>query len=77
MNSFLEKLNAIGKKCFHFIDGNFVTPISRAIYFLFEKFKNNPIHVEKFLNRPLVLVYISLGLAIVTFFFESTSKSFI
>lgn len=68
MNNIVEKIGKLGKKIFHFIDEKFVTPISRAIYFLFEKFKNNPIHVEKFLNRPLVLVYISLGLAIVTFF---------
>jgi len=64
----MNSLKKVLKKIFYWLDDKFITPISRAIYFLFEKFKNNPIHLEKFLNRPLVLVYISLGLAITTFF---------
>ncbi len=67
MNKILSKLGKFFKKCYQILDEKFVTPISRAIYFLFEKFKNNPIHLEKFLNRPIVLVYISLALAITVF----------
>ncbi len=63
MNKFILFL----KKIYGVIDTKFITPLSRAIYFLYEKLKNNPIHVEKFLNRPLVLVYISLALAVVVF----------
>ncbi len=63
----MNKLLKLFKKLYQWLDRNFITPISRGLYFLFEKFKNNPIHVEKFLNRPLVLVYISLGLAVIVF----------
>ena len=68
MNKFGKKIGKILKKLYKVLDKRFVTPISRALFFLFEKLKNNPIHVEKFLNRPIVLVYISLGLAVTTFF---------
>ncbi len=63
MNKFIHIL----KKLYQILDQKFITPISRAIYFLYEKLKNNPIHVEKFLNRPLTLVYISLALAVIVF----------
>ncbi len=68
MNKIVKVIGRFFKNCFHLLDDKFITPISRAIYFLFEKFKNNPIHLEKILNRPIVLVYISLALAVVTFF---------
>ena len=68
MNKIGRALGRFFKKCYQIIDSKFVTPISRAIYFLFDKLKNNPIHLEKFVSRPKVLVYISLALAIVTFF---------
>lgn len=64
----MSKVKSILKKSYVLFDEKFITPISRAIYFLFEKFKNNPIHVEKFLNRPMILVYVSLFLAIAVFF---------
>ncbi len=64
----MNKLVKVFKKLYNFIDAKFITPLSRAIYFLYEKLKNNPIHVEKFLNRPLVLVYMSLAFAVVVFF---------
>ena len=68
MNKIGRALGRFFKKCYQIIDSKFVTPISRAIYFLFDKLKNNPIHLEKFMSRPKVLVYISLALAVVTFF---------
>jgi len=67
MNKFMEKILNILKKIYNFIDTKFITPISHAIYYLYDKFKNNPIHIEKFLNKPMVLVYISLILAVITF----------
>lgn len=68
MNKLGSKLKKILIKCYNFLDKSFVTPISRAIYFLFDKIKNNPLHIEKFLSRPKILVYLSLGLALATFF---------
>lgn len=68
MNKIGRAFKNIGKKLYKLLDEAFITPISRAIYFLFDKLRNNPVHVEKFLNRPIVLVYISLALAIAVFF---------
>jgi len=68
MNRIWNKIKKIFLKLYEILDTKFIVPISRAIYFLFEKFKNNPVHVEKFLNRPKILVYISLALAVITFF---------
>lgn len=68
MNKIGQRIIKFLKKCYEILDEKFVTPISRAIYFLFEKQKNNPIRLEKFLNRPKTLIYISLILAAVTFF---------
>ena len=67
MSKIGKKIGKFLKKCYQILDEKFITPISRAIYFLFEKFKNNPVHLEKFLNQPLILVYISLILAVTTF----------
>ncbi len=68
-------MNKIGKgiakifiKLYRLLDEKFITPLSRAIYYLFEKFKSNPIHMEKILSKPKILVYISLALAVTTFF---------
>ena len=52
MNKLGSKLKKVLMKCYNFLDKSFVTPISRAIYFLFDKIKNNPLHIEKFLSRP-------------------------
>ena len=68
MSKLGKKIGKLFVKIYRFIDEKFITPLSRAIYFLFEKLKDNPIHVEKLLNRPRVLVYVSLILATITFF---------
>ena len=68
MNKLGKALMKILKKLYKVLDNVLITPISRAIYFLFNKLKNNPIHLEKFLNRPIVLVYVSLILAVTVFF---------
>ena len=68
MSKLGKKIVKFFSKIYKFIDEKFITPFSRALYFLFEKLKDNPIHVEKLLNRPRILVYVSLILAVVTFF---------
>ena len=56
------------KGIYKFIDKHLITPISRAIFYLMDKIRNNPIHVEKFLNRSQVLLFLSLIMAVITFF---------
>ena len=68
MSKIGKKIGKALKKIYQLLDEKLITPISRAIYYLYEKAKDNPIHVEKLLNRPKILVYVSLVLAIVTFF---------
>ena len=53
---------------YRIVDKLIVTPISRAIYYLNKKLKNNTSHIEKILNRPSILVYLSLVFAIIVFF---------
>lgn len=64
----MNKIKRIFKALYKLLDTKIITPISRAIYYLFDKLKNNPIHVDKFLNRPKVLLYFSLALAVLVFF---------
>ena len=55
------------KAIYKFLDKIIVTPISRAIYYLSKKLKSNTSHIEKILNRPSILVYLSLVFAVVVF----------
>ena len=55
------------KAIYKFLDKIIVTPISRAIYYLSKKLKSNTSHIEKILNRPNILVYLSLVFAVVVF----------
>lgn len=68
MNKILKKIGKLLKAIYNFIDKIIVTPISRAIYYLNKKLKNNTSHIEKILNRPNVLVYLSLAFAVIVFF---------
>ena len=52
---------------YRIVDKLIVTPISRAIYYLNKKLKSNTSHIEKILNRPSILVYLSLAFAIIVF----------
>lgn len=54
-------------KMYKALDKAFITPISRAIFYLLDKLRSNPFHVERFLNRPQLLLYVSLILAVTTF----------
>ncbi len=55
-------------KLYSIIDILIVTPISRIIFKISDKFKNNSNKLEKILNRPNILLYISLIFAIGVFF---------
>ncbi len=67
MRKLLSGIKKLILKFYHFLDRTFITPISRAVFYLLDKLRNNPFHVERFLNRPQILLYVSLGLAILTF----------
>ena len=56
------------------IDKIIITPISRLIYRINEILKNNSGRLEKILNRPNILIYVSLFCAIALFLFVD-SKS--
>lgn len=68
MNKILKKIGKLLKAIYNFIDKIIVTPISRAVYYLNKKLKNNTSHIEKILNRPNILVYLSLAFAVIVFF---------
>ncbi len=55
------------KKIYNFIDKFIVVPISRAVYYLSKKFKKNQGKLDKILNRPHFLIYLSLIIAVVLF----------
>lgn len=55
------------KKIYKFIDKRIVVPISRMIYFISKKWKKNQGQLDKILNRPHFLIYLSLVIAIVIF----------
>ena len=55
------------KKIYSFIDKCIVIPISRVVYYLSKKFKKNQGKLDKVLNRPHFLIYLSLIIAVVLF----------
>ncbi|MEG0799408.1 MAG: CdaR family protein [Bacilli bacterium] len=65
MKKFLSK---IGKGLINFFDKFIITPISRVVYLVNDKFGKKPKGVDRFLNKPSTLLYISLALAFLTFF---------
>lgn len=68
MSKIFKPFIKLFKVIYNFLDKIIVTPISRAIYYLNKRFKSNTSHVEKILNRPNVLVYLSLAFAVIVFF---------
>lgn len=60
------------KKIYKFIDQKIVVPISRFIYYLSKKFKKNQGKLDKLLNRPHFLIYLSLFLAVIMFILIDT-----
>ena len=55
------------KKVYSIIDKFIVVPISRAIYYLSKKVKKNQGKLDKILNKPNFLIYMSLVLAVIMF----------
>ena len=58
---------AIFKLIYRLIDKFIVVPLSRLVYRINELLRNNSGKVERILNRPNVLIYVSLFLAIAVF----------
>lgn len=56
------------KGIYAFLDRILITPISRIIFKIYDKLKNNSNKIEKILNRPHILLYLSLIFAIGMFF---------
>lgn len=77
MNKIFKALKKIGTKIYKLVDQLIVVPISSFIYKITSKL-NKDSKLEKILNRPNVLLYISLVLAIVLFYLvDSKAISFI
>ncbi len=62
------KIGKFFKKIYDTLDKIIITPISRLIFLISDKLKNNPSTIERILNRPHVLLYLSLVFAICMFF---------
>ena len=60
------------KKIYKFIDKCIVVPISRAIYYLSKKYKKNQGKLDKVLNKPNFLIYLSLIIAVILFLLIDT-----
>lgn len=68
MKKFFKSLGKFFKVIYKIIDKIIITPISRLVFKTSEYFKNNNGVVEKVLNRPNMLIYISLFFATAIFF---------
>ncbi len=68
MNNFLKSIGSFFQTLYRILDRIFITPISRLIFQIGENLKGNSSKVEKFLNRPNILLYLSLIFAVVFFF---------
>lgn len=68
MSKIFKHILSFFHKIYLLIDKIVVTPISRFIYHLNDRIKNNPSKIEKFLNRPNILLYIALIFAVGVFF---------
>ena len=66
-------MKKIFKKFYNFIDKSIVVPISRVVYYLQKKLKKRQGKLDKILNKPNFLIYLSLVLAI-AFFLLTDSK---
>ena len=63
----VKKMNKIIKKIYKIIDKCIIVPISRMVYYLSKKYKKGQGKLDKILNRPNFMIYMSLGLAILMF----------
>lgn len=67
MNKILKPFIALFKAIYNIIDKIIITPISRLMYKISEISRDNSGKLEKILNRPNVLIYISLICAVTCF----------
>lgn len=67
MNKIAKFFKKIGSAIYNFVDRIIVTPISTLVYKIQNKFGNNS-KLEKILNRPHILLYLSLIFAIILFY---------
>lgn len=63
-----SKILGVFKKLYNLLDRFIVTPISRFIFNISDRLKNNSNSLERILNRPNILLYVSLVFAIGMFF---------
>ena len=68
MSKILKAIWKILKAFYNVFDKLFIVPVSRVVYELSKKVKANTNRFEKILNKPLTLLYLSLGLAILFFY---------
>lgn len=72
MKKVLKKIGKFFAKLFKIlykvIDTLLVTPISKAVYFIGDKLSNKNGNLDKFLNKPNTLIYVSLICAFAAFF---------
>ena len=68
MSKIFKPFIAILKFIYKILDSLIVTPISKLIYRIGKLGKNNNGKLEKILNRPIVLLYLSLFCAILVFY---------
>lgn len=55
------------KRIYKFIDKYIVVPVSRAVYYFSKKYKKHQGKLDKILNKPNFLIYLSLIIAVVMF----------
>lgn len=72
MNKIFKIISSFFKGIYNIIDKLIVIPISRIIYRISELVKSNSGRFEKVLNRPNILIYISLFSAIIIFLLIDT-----
>ena len=68
MNKMLKALGKTLKAIYNVFDKLFIVPVSRIVFEVSKKVKANTSRFEKILNKPLTLLYLSLGLAILFFY---------
>ena len=74
MSKILKFIAGIFIGIYHLIDKYIIVPISRLIYRINELIRNNSGRIEKVLNRPNVLIYVSLFCAIAVFLLVDTKS---
>src|SRR5574344_602259 len=68
MTKLFKLISAFFTSIYKIIDKIIVTPISKAVYSISKILNKNNGKIEKLLNKPNVLIYFSLLLAIIVFF---------